>query len=302
MVIPSFNHGAYIQTCIESVICQDYRNIELIIIDDGSTDDSIDRIREKITACMNRFTRFEFRSRNNKGVAETINEAIDWATGSYFAAIASDDLLHPNKTSILLRNIDNEQSDVVGIFSSCELINQNGAVVGNRSFATNYLTFNEIITCKYSIPASSQLLRLEKVREVGGYPAQLGIEDWYMWLALTNKGYKLKIISDFLVQYRHHDDNTSKNPSIMFEARKIILSSYKNHPLYLYAMALVQVSAAIDYSAFAKKKSFRHLIHAVKSDWNVLLTNQFLVAVLMFFLPAFSIKRLVEIWRRISLL
>ena len=301
MVIPSFNHRNYILACIESVILQDYRNIELIIIDDGSTDDSVEKIRGEITACKKRFARFEFRSRDNKGVAETINEAIEWSKGIYFAAIASDDLLLPNKTSVLVRNIDLEGLDVAGIFSGCELINQSGAVVGSRNFTQKKMTFEDIITCKYIIPASSQLLRLEKVKEVGCYPPQLCIEDWYMWLALTDKGYKLKTISNLLVQYRHHASNTSKNSLKMLESRKIILSSYEKHPLYLHALALIYISAAIDYSFTSKKKALVYLLKAARLNLKTILTQHFLTAFIMLFMPAFITKWLVSVRRLIAL-
>ena len=76
IAIPSYNHEIYVQECIRSVIDQDYRNIELIIIDDGSTDNSVEKIEELIPLCKKRFVRFEFLCRENKGLSATLNEAI----------------------------------------------------------------------------------------------------------------------------------------------------------------------------------------------------------------------------------
>ncbi len=83
MVIPAYNHSAYIRQSIAAIIDQDYPNIELIIIDDGSEDDTVQRIEAEIPACVARFVRFEFRTRPNKGLTKTMNEAVEWAEGEY---------------------------------------------------------------------------------------------------------------------------------------------------------------------------------------------------------------------------
>ena len=67
VVIPCYNHEKFIQDCIQSVIDQTYQNIELIIIDDGSKDSSVEIIEKMLPACEQRFVRFEFRNRPNKG-------------------------------------------------------------------------------------------------------------------------------------------------------------------------------------------------------------------------------------------
>ena len=86
VVIPCYNHEQFVQDSIQSVIDQTYRNIELIIIDDGSKDGSVEKIQEMVDICEQRFTRFEFRSRPNKGLSSTLNEALEWCKGKYFSA------------------------------------------------------------------------------------------------------------------------------------------------------------------------------------------------------------------------
>ncbi|EPK1752121.1 glycosyltransferase family 2 protein, partial [Acinetobacter baumannii] len=90
IVIPCYNHVDYVQDCIQSIIDQTYQNIELIIIDDGSKDESVLKINEMLKKCENRFSRFEFRHRPNKGLSATLNEALEWCQGEYFATLASD--------------------------------------------------------------------------------------------------------------------------------------------------------------------------------------------------------------------
>ena len=97
VVIPCYNHENFVQEAIQSVIDQDYKNIELLIIDDGSKDSSVEKIEELIPVCKQRFNRFEFKSRANKGISATLNEALAWANGDFFTICASDDSFHRNK-------------------------------------------------------------------------------------------------------------------------------------------------------------------------------------------------------------
>jgi len=77
VVIACYNHEFFVQDSIQSVIDQTYQNIELIIIDDGSKDGSVKKIQEMIPNCQQRFIRFEFRHRLNKGLSATLNEALE---------------------------------------------------------------------------------------------------------------------------------------------------------------------------------------------------------------------------------
>lgn len=287
MLIPSFNHAQYVQQCIESVIAQDYKNIELLIIDDGSSDDSVAKIKEMTPACKDRFTRFEFRSRPNKGLTATINEALEWARGKYYAAIASDDILYPNKTSVLVEHLENEPADVAGVFSGREVIDETGTVIHTaKKSVVFYPSFNDIISLKSTICTASQLLRLNVLRNViRSYPERLYIEDWYTWLALTNSGYRLKIVPDILVQYRYHKSNSIKNRLQMLEAQKTILSFYKKHPLYNYSMSLCYIDSAIGLSCSSKKESAICIIKAIGFDQNILFTRKFLSACVRLIVP-----------------
>ncbi len=118
--------------------------------------------------------------------------------------IASDDVLRPSKTSVLMKCIQGDDS-VAGAFSGCELIDESGAIVGVIEPTAGNYVFGDIMDREATIVTPSQLLRLDSVRAVGGYAEDLYFEDWYMWLALTRRGFKLKVISEVLVQYRQHD-------------------------------------------------------------------------------------------------
>ena len=125
VVIACYNHERFVQDSIQSVIDQTYQNIELIIIDDGSKDGSVKKIQEMIPTCKERFFRFEFRYRPNKGLSATLNEALVWCQGEYYSPIASDDMMLPQKIekqiNFLLKSHKNK---IVGIFSGYHLIDE----------------------------------------------------------------------------------------------------------------------------------------------------------------------------------
>ena len=290
-LVPSYNHEQYVVACVRSVIEQDYPNIELIIIDDGSNDSSVRTIHRMAEACKRRFVRFEFRSRENQGLSATINEALKWSNGKYFSALASDDVLRPNKTSVLISQIEGEEN-VAGVFSGCEVISHSGSVVKLLRPPPAYHTFDDILFCKHGVITPSQLLRLDLVREAGGYPKDIYIEDWYMWLALTQRGFKLKVISDPLVQYRQHASNSSKDALWMYEGRKSVLSYFKDHPGYEFVLAEVCAMAAIDFASVSKRMSSRFLIEAVTYNGDVIYSPIFAKAFARLLAPVALIEYL----------
>jgi len=274
MVIASFNHAQYVRASIRSVTEQDYDNIELIVIDDGSTDNSIARIEEMIPECQARFRRFEFRARPNKGLTETLNEGLAWARGPYFACLASDDVLFPQKTSTLVSEIQ-AAPDLAGVFGGCVLIDSAGQIVGTQRPRAVVYCFADILASNHWIVASCQLLRRDAVLQAGGYPRGLNIEDWYMWLKLTEHGAGLKVVPDVLVQYRQHETNLSRDAKKMLEARKMILDRFTDHAGIQFAKGKVFLAAAIDFSRSSKPESFGYLVSALEQHLPILFTARF---------------------------
>lgn len=102
VVIPSYNHAAYIEETLDSVFTQTYRNLELIVIDDGSSDGSQDIIRNKLRDCP---FPFQFVARDNQGAHATLNEAIRLAHGRFINPLNSDDLFEPSRIADMVQAI-----------------------------------------------------------------------------------------------------------------------------------------------------------------------------------------------------
>ena len=92
VIIACYNHEKYIEQSISSVLEQTYGNVELLVIDDGSTDDSVAVIKRLLTAHD-----FNFIEQANQGLSKTLNEAIRRAQGSLIAPFGSDDVMLPDR-------------------------------------------------------------------------------------------------------------------------------------------------------------------------------------------------------------
>ncbi|TKK08574.1 glycosyl transferase family 2 [Pseudomonas fluorescens] len=264
IVIPCYNHEDYIQDSIMSVVNQCYENIELIVIDDGSKDASVEKIKELIHICKGRFKRFEFRARENIGLCATLNEAIDWCQGEYYAAIASDDILKPGKTALQVEYLDQHPS-CVAVFGSVETISGDGTLLRSSVHSPRKYEFDDIFFHRHSLPAPTQMIRLKSLVETGGYPEGLAIEDWYMWLKLSISGATLDNLGVVVTAYRRHTGNMSGQIGKMEKGRYAILEMFKLSPGYRRAYANAVLMAAIDWQLYDKKSSLYKLMLAIRT-------------------------------------
>lgn len=106
VIIPCFNSELFIQDCVESVLKQTYENIEIILIDDGSTDESLSKIEQFSTKIM-------ILKKENQGAASARNLGIRNSNGSYIAFLDSDDIWHPEKIERQVQRITEKQLDLV---------------------------------------------------------------------------------------------------------------------------------------------------------------------------------------------
>ena len=237
IVIPCYNHAEYVQDSIRSVLNQTYVNIELIIIDDGSTDQSVNKIKEMIVECEQKFTRFEFRDRPNKGLSNTLNEALGWANGEYFSVLASDDQMLPEKTKL---QVSAFKPDIVGVFGGVNIINDKNEIISSRVREYSESNFDDIILTKHDLPASSQMFEKNALKEAGGYNPNVKVEDWDILLRISKLNKKMVYIPEVLINYRKHDTNISSNSKFMYEEMSKILDQYMGEPLYARAKFIIK--------------------------------------------------------------
>lgn len=239
VVIPCYNHERYIASCVESVLRQTHDNIQLIAIDDGSSDKS-PQVLENLCDLHG----FHYERQDNQGLASTLNRGLDLAKGQYFCALGSDDMMLPDKTQKQLSYMqENPQVDICG--GNHLVIDCNGLIIDkNQRFPpARQLHFDDVfLSRKPSIAASTMMVRTDLIRAVGGYDPSIPLEDVYMWLKLTAKGHAIAALNDVLIYYRKHAENTRKNLSYMLANLERTYADYSDHPDYQAVMGKVYSS------------------------------------------------------------
>lgn len=286
VVIPCYNHQNYVQEALNSVISQTYKNIELIIIDDGSKDNSVHKIKELEEKCTERFSRFEFRARPNKGLCETLNEGFSWCEGDYICVLASDDAYLPYKIEKQVQYLTECDKNIVGVFGSINFVNEKGKLTEKHHIRTKKYDFESILLHNHDLPATTNMLRAEAVKNIGKLPQHLIIEDWYMWLKLTENGAFLKGIDGVFTNYRRHDNNLSSNDEQgiirMNKGRIQVIDCFKENNLYnkaRYNTLLINLINRL--TIISIKEYFLHLWDIIKQNPRVLFTKSFFLSLYM---------------------
>ena len=231
VIIASYNHGPYIEQSIQSVLDQTYPNIELLVIDDGSPDDSVERIQRLQTVHG-----FDFRVQQNQGLTNTLNGAIARAKGSLIVPFGSDDIMMPDRIAVQVAYMDGKPE--VGICAgNIELIDADGNLFPEnrqrRDVPFRRLDFDDMfLERKPYPPAPTLMIRREALDKVGGFDPSIRLEDLYIELKITHAGYFIDGLNVVMARYRKHATNSYKNHRFMIDSILSIYAQFSDHPLY----------------------------------------------------------------------
>lgn len=232
VIIASYNHSAYIEASVASVIAQTYPNIELIVVDDGSTDGSVELL-QRLQAKHG----FDFTSQENRGLSRTLNETIARARGSLIVPFGSDDIMFPHRIATQVAHMRGKPE--VGICSAnIEIIDQHGAVMGGneqrkRNLPFRRLDFDDLFLDRKPGPMAATLMfRREAFDLAGGFNPDIRLEDLYIELKIAEAGFFIDVLGEPLAQYRKHATNTYKNQRFMFDSVLKTYEVFKDHPGY----------------------------------------------------------------------
>ena len=219
VIVITYNSSKFITETLDSIYKQSYPNIELIITDDCSSDDTIRICERWINAHRNRFYQIYLITNNiNTGIPANCNRGYTKANGKWIKGIAGDDCLYPDAIEKYIQYANNCDAEIY--FSSMDIF-QNKFVETNKIeshispspiFKLNNSTPNEqynLLTIGNAIFAPSVFMKKELFNKIGKYDEEITLcEDWPMWLKITQKGYKFHYIDDVLVKYRKYDEST----------------------------------------------------------------------------------------------
>lgn len=195
VVLPVHNGEKFLSQSIESVLKQTYKNIELIIVNDCSSDSSLS-IAERYRCKDNRIKIIN--NTSNLKLPISLNVGFNECRGEYFTWTSDDNVMLPNALEVMLS--DMKKNDVDFVFSRCEIINKNGHVIGRTKKYTNLdeIYYNNIVLASF-------LYKRKVHEELGGYDSnKFLVEDYDFWLRAYKK-YKFSFIPNVLYQIRFHD-------------------------------------------------------------------------------------------------
>jgi glycosyltransferase involved in cell wall biosynthesis len=199
VLLPCFNHGAFLDEAIGSVLAQTLQDFEIILVDDGSTDAATIEKIQHCTAPRTRIFRIE-----NRGLSGARNFAASQAQGALFCALDADDRLVSTWFEKAVARLDADPD--LGFVSHWlrAFGDETWEWTPERCELTDLLVNNMV--------NGAALVRREVFQAVGGFEESMrnGCEDWAFWLRVVEQGYRGTIIPEFLFEYRRRADSMSR--------------------------------------------------------------------------------------------
>ncbi len=219
VIMPVYNAAPFLSIAIESILNQTYKNFELLIINDGSTDDSLQIIKS--------FSDQRIKLINNDvniGIIKTRNKGISLSSGKYIAMMDADDISLPTRLEKQVNFLE-ENINVTALATKLIQINEKGIETGywpedfKTTTSTQIKQTLPIINC---IGQPTIMMRANIVKAIGYKNAFAHNEDWGLWLQLISEGYIIAKLNEILLQYRIHSKSTTVTENTKGVEKKII--------------------------------------------------------------------------------
>jgi glycosyltransferase involved in cell wall biosynthesis len=276
IIIPCYNAAETLAATLDSALAQTFRHFELLIINDGSSDDS-EKIAEEYSR---RDKRVQVHSTPNQGVSAARNTGVALSSGQYIAFLDADDFWSPNKLALHLDLMEKDNS--IGVsFSKIRFLTQTGepsSTYSNGPFQevqpAHLLYENPICT------SSNITVRREVFADVGGFNESMSFAEDQEWLfrVLLRSNWKIKGLSQALVQYRASESGLSSELSRMEAGWEKMVSMTRDYASEFVDKHYARAKAIyLRYLArralrlrISPKIAFNYLKRSLASDWTIL--------------------------------
>lgn len=207
VVMSCFNAGKFLAEAIESVLQQTFTDFEFILIDDGSTDDTLDIIKRYAL----KDSRVVLIEKENTGLTDSLNIGIRASRGKWIARLDADDVALPNRLEEQFSFVK-DSSDILLVGSGFIEIDHHGKIVKTHDYPKRHHALSSNLKkSKKFFPHSSAMFRSDVVKRIGGYnPKIICAEDRDLWLRLAEQG-RIACIDKSLVKIRKHSNNISNS-------------------------------------------------------------------------------------------
>jgi glycosyltransferase involved in cell wall biosynthesis len=248
VVIPCYNHARFLKSAVNSILNQVLPVFEIIVIDDGSTDDT-----ESLMKTLGE-QKLQYFRQPNGGPSKARNKGLEIASGEFIGFLDADDYWHPQFT---LKMIDALNKNPASIVVGCDInfVDENSILIASGLSATETFTIKKLLY-KNAFSVSASFYRTSLLKEAGGFDESLiGVEDWEILLRLCSHGSLILKVAEILVDYRIVQNSLSKKISLMEQNALLMLDNFfSNSKLppeiialreYMHAMRILD--AAVGY-------------------------------------------------------
>lgn len=211
IVIPVYNGADYLKETIESALAQTYEHVEVIVVNDGSTDQGA------TAAIANRFgDRIRYFEKENGGVSTALNFGIQQMKGDWFSWLSHDDLYTPEKIEHQIKQIERHERGNQSIYScGSSLIDHLGRPIRRmRKNPKGSLTSEEMyryLMLESTLSGCALLIPRQAFDTVGGFPTSYRyIQDWVLWVEMALAGYDFHVTTEPYVKSRVHPQQQTK--------------------------------------------------------------------------------------------
>lgn len=240
IIVPLYNHARYVEATLESFRSEGYPNLEIVILDDGSTDASFEIARRWLDAHPGAFQHVVLERQENQGITKTLNRLVGLSRGEFITMVASDDLLLPGGIQARLEVLGS-RPDWLAVFGDARVIDGQGQTTApsaleyirgsnRRALERDDLRALELIL-RWAVPGPVLLSRREAFdpeRGVGGYDETMFIEDRDYYLRLLARQ-ALGFVNHSVAAYRWHARNAIRSNSSMVRVYDAVYRAEARH-------------------------------------------------------------------------
>jgi glycosyltransferase involved in cell wall biosynthesis len=274
VIIPAFNAGKYIHETVESVLSQDYPLLEILVVDDGSTDNTL----EIIEYFKRKDPRIRIFRQGRGGVAVARNTGISHARGEFIAPLDADDIWYPDKISSQVRVMQERGARTGLVYTWVVRIDSDSNLIGLCATSSyEGPVFGSLLTGNFISCASVPLIRRTCIETVGGYSTEFfssqaqGCEDLDFHLRIAEQ-FDFGVVKKLLVGYRWFPESMSKNHRQMYDSFDLTIRRLKRrHPEIpndiikkSFAVKMFYLEG-ISYYCGDYKKCFHYIIKSAKN-------------------------------------
>ncbi len=259
VVMPAYNAEAFVADAIDSALAQDYRPIEVLVVDDGSTDATAEVVQRYGDPV--RYLRQE-----NAGPAGARNLALQHASGRYVAFLDSDDVWHPRKLAVQVPLMEsNPRTGICG--ARMKAFRSKSELDWENAEGADWAPVESVsMLVKNRFSTSTVVVRTEAAREAGGFDTDIfGPEDWDLWRRITQRWDAVSMRA-VLAGYRERDESVSSNAGRMLENnRKVLRKAFADNPglplgCRLRALSYLHLDATLEYLGGSAAAGLYHLL------------------------------------------